>query len=134
MKGMKLKKAVLGMSFVMMFAFVGCGNHVSQSKEIPTDVTVVEETSRVNDMVIYVQDVSLSLNAIDKYSLSMEGEPVLKTYAFDNYYTILDEAQKEISLSEFAAMVNQSYSENHKAIKCRIVFEGKLIKQVYIEK
>ncbi|GEM_PF-4081294 len=129
---MKQKKRILGILFVVSLVFVGCGNNIKQSYETKMNQETTELAISVKNLIIYAQDVSVSLRAIDRYSLTMDGDAILKSYVFDQNCTFYDVNRNEISFEQFATEVNQSYAINRISTKCRIVSDNKLVTEVYI--
>lgn len=127
---MKSKKIILGTLLAITVAITGCGSNASQ--KFQTNETQTELAVSVKNLIIYVQDVSSSLKAIDRYSLSSDGDTITKSYVFDNECKFYDANSNEVSLDKFATVINKSYSADNKMTKCRIVSNDKLVTEAYI--
>ena len=137
------KKFILLLLCMLMTISTACTNddvqssqkeQTSQEEQTSESMTEasMESAVYVKNLIIYVADVSASLRAIDRYSLSIDGDIDQKTYAFDNDCRFYGADNSEISFNEFAALINKEYSSNDKMTKCRIVSNDKLVVEAYI--
>mgnify|MGYP006982588019 FL=1 len=130
----KMKRLFLCFSFICMITISACGNSYSNDSSNIVDKTKETQTAvSVKNIIIYAADVSESLKAIDRYSLSENGDIINKSYVFDSECVFYDINKNKISLNDFEKYVNKNYSDNSKLTQCRLVSEDKLVKEVYLE-
>ena len=130
----KMKRLFLCISFICMITISACGNSYSNDSSNIVDKTKETQTAvSVKNIIIYAADVSESLKAIDRYSLSENGDIINKSYVFDSECVFYDSNKNKISLNDFEKYVNKNYSDNGKLTQCRLVSEDKLVKEVYLE-
>ena len=130
----KMKRLFLCISFICMITISACGNSYSNDSSNIVDKTKETQTAvSVKNIIIYAADVSESLKAIDRYSLSENGDIINKSYVFDSECVFYDSNKNKISLNDFEKYVKKNYSDNSKLTQCRLVSEDKLVKEVYLE-
>ena len=127
-----MKKSILLIVSSCMLFNVACGNSENNITQEQSSSGIQQSEAKSEDTIIYVADVSTSLKGIDRYSLSDNGDIISQAYVFDNDCVFYDKDNNNLSLEEFAKEINSDYSDNSKMTKCQIVFNNKLVKEVYI--